>query len=110
MCVCHILINITYLLTSGQHCSNAEVAASDAAVSNSRCAHAGDAKIRIQRHPQPLHQFLCSVHRPGTIPGLSYLPACTRNSAVADRGVARIFEWGTSAEGARSEAPKVPKG
>ena len=22
------------------------------------------------------------------------------------RGVARIFEWGTSAEGARSEAPK----
>ena len=27
-----------------------------------------------------------------------------------DRGVARIFEWGTSAEGARSEAPKVPRG
>ena len=26
------------------------------------------------------------------------------------RGVARVFEWGTSAEGARSEAPKVPRG
>ena len=26
------------------------------------------------------------------------------------RGVARIFDWGKSAEGARSEAPKVPRG
>jgi len=29
---------------------------------------------------------------------------------LSGRGVARIFEWGTSAEGARSEAPKVPRG
>jgi len=27
-----------------------------------------------------------------------------------NRGVARTFEWGSSAEGARSEAPKVPRG
>jgi len=30
---------------------------------------------------------------------------------MRSRGVARIFEWGgTSAESARSEAPKVPRG
>ena len=34
-----------------------------------------------------------------------------RVSTGAARGVARIFEWGgTSTEGARSEAPKVPRG